>query len=47
MDLPDGFVAETAAPPSLVKHPIMASLGARDFRRFASVEIYRPEQWQR
>src|SRR5213593_963783 len=29
MDLPDGFVAEIAAPPSLVKHPIMASLGAR------------------
>lgn len=28
MDLPDGFAGEIAAPPSLVKHPIMASLGA-------------------
>lgn len=29
IDLPEGFVAGIAAPPSLVKHPIMASLGTR------------------
>src|SRR6476660_2973623 len=29
IDLPDGFVAEIAAAPSQVKHPIMAALGAR------------------
>ena len=28
LDLPDGFVAEVAAPSLLAKHPIMASLGA-------------------
>ena len=28
MELPDGFVAEMAAPPALARHPIMASLGA-------------------
>ena len=27
MDLPDGFIAENAVAPSLVRHPIMASLG--------------------
>lgn len=29
MDLPEGFVAELAAAPALVKHPIMATLGPR------------------
>src|SRR6185369_4434507 len=29
IDLPDGFVAEIAAAPPQVKHPIMAALGAR------------------
>src|SRR6059036_2268701 len=29
IDLPDGLVAEVAAAPPLVKHPIMATLGAR------------------
>lgn len=28
VDLPPGFTAETAAPPTLIRHPIMASLGA-------------------
>src|SRR5436190_23932583 len=29
LDLPEGLVAEVAAAPPLVKHPIMATLGAR------------------
>jgi hypothetical protein len=44
IDLPDGFIAETAAEPPLVTHPIMAMLGDRGKHFVGDAAGVKPQQ---